>query len=208
MSRAGSILASILVAMLITSCGASSKLVGSWQSDSYGKRQLRKVLVIAVTPDKRVRTIIEEEFVEQFADRKVQALSSITLMGSQTEINKENVLKAIDETGIDAVFAIKMAEQKTEGNETPGVTNDYSEPPRYYYNFYDYQERSSATSSASGYTETSEVYMLESNLYDAGTADLMWTATTKTTDPKSAEDAVPPLSRVLMKALDRGGFFR
>lgn len=208
MNKLGSILAKVLVVMVIASCGASSTLVGSWQSDSYNKRQLRKVMVIAETSDRRVRQIIEQEFVQQFMDRKVRALSSITLMGTQTVINRENVIKAIDETDIDAVFAIRLVDEKTEENATPGAGTDYSEPPRYYYNYYDYHERSSTTVSSSGYGTTSVVYVLESNLYDAGTADLMWTATTKTTEPKSAEDAVPPLSRVLMKALDRAGFFR
>lgn len=189
-------------------CATPTKLIGSWQNDSYNERRLRKVMVIAVTPDIRIRQMAEREFVRQFQERKIQALPSVDLLGTQTEINRTNVEKAIHDTDIDAVFAIRVADERTEERNVPGVTHQYNEPPRYYYNFYDYQERSSTSISAPGYTMSSQVYLLESNLYDAGTADLMWTATTQTTDPKSAEEALPPLTRVLMKSLDRAGFFR
>ena len=208
MNRVRNIFSGVSIVVLVASCATPSKLVGSWQSESYNNRQLRKVMVIAETPDLRVRQMFEDGFGQQFIDRKVQAVSSARLMGTQTEINKANVLKAIEETDIDAVFTIRIADERTDEKDVPGVTHEYSEPPRYYYNFYDYHERSSTTISAPGYTATSDIYFLESNLYDAGSADLMWTATTKTTDPKSAEEALPPLSRVLMKSLDRAGFFR
>jgi hypothetical protein len=198
----------LLAATCVVACATPTRLVGTWQNDNYNKRLLRKVLVIANTPDMRIRQMAETEFVRQFEERKVQALPSYEILGSQTEINRENVEKAIRDTDIDAVFAIGVVDERTEDREVPGVTHNYSEPPRYYYNFYDYNERSSTSISAPGYTTTSQIYLLESNLYDAGTADLMWTATTQTTDPRSAEEALPPLSRVLMKTLDRGGFFR
>jgi hypothetical protein len=198
----------LLAAVFVAACAAPTKLIGTWQNDTYNQRLLRSVLVIANTPDLRIRQMAEREFVRQFEERKVQALASFEVLGSQTEINRENVGKAIRDTDIDAVFAISVVDERTEDREVPGVTHNYSEPPRYYYNFYDYNERSSTTISAPGYTTTSQIFLLESNLYDAGTADLMWTATTQTTDPRSAEEALPPLTRVLMKTLDRGGFFR
>jgi len=203
------LLAPILIAAgVVASCATPSKLVGSWQSDAYSQRSLRKVLCIAETPDIRIRQMAENEFVRQFQERKIQALPSYEILGTQTEITRANVEKAIRDTDIDAVFTIRVADEKTEQRDVPGVTHEYSEPPRYYYNFYDYHERSSTTISAPGYTMSSQIYLLESNLYDAGTADLMWTATTQTTDPRSAEEALPPLTRVLMKSMDRAGFFR
>jgi hypothetical protein len=202
------LVAGFLALIVMVSCASSSRLIGSWQNDNYSKRTMRKVMVIAVTPDVRIRQMAEREFARQFQDRKVQAVSSLDLLGTQTEINRENVEKAIAGTDIDAVFTIRVADERSEEQEVPDGTRNYTEPPSYYYNFYDYHERSSGSISTPGYTTTSQIYLLESNLYDVGTADLMWTATTQTTDPRSAEDALPPLSRILMKSLDRSGFFR
>jgi hypothetical protein len=198
----------VLGVALLCSCAAPTKLVGTWQNDAYAKRSMRKVMVIAVTQDMRLRQLAENEISRQFAERKVQAVSSVGLLGTQTEINRANIEKSVAGTDIDAVFTIRVADERKEESEVPGVTHNYSAPPTYYYNFYDYHERSSTSISAPGYTAISEIFVLESNLYDVGTADLMWTATTQTTDPKSAEDALPPLCRVLMKSLDRAGFFR
>jgi len=208
MKRPGFLVMGLLGLSLVVSCASPSRLIGSWQNDDYSKRTMRKVMVIAVTADVRVRKMAEAEFVRQFQERKVQAVPSLDLLGTQTEINRENVEKALVGTDIDAVFTIRVADERSEETEVPDARRNYTEPPSYYYNFYDYHERSSASISTPGYTATSQIYLLESNLYDVGTADLMWTATTQTTDPRSAEDALPPLSRILMKSLDRSGFFR
>jgi len=108
------LLAPILIAAgVVASCATPSKLVGSWQSDAYSQRSLRKVLCIAETPDIRIRQMAENEFVRQFQERKIQALPSYEILGTQTEITRANVEKAIRDTDIDAVFTIRVADEKS-----------------------------------------------------------------------------------------------
>ena len=189
----------LTVPLLLYSC-ASTSLTATWHDQSYaGKNSLRDVLVIAVTEEETSRRLYEDGFVAKLGELGVRGIPSYSLQVSDIEPTKQAVQTAV--AMADARFVLITSHLSTDKKqhysppEPIYVDPYYSRMHRYYplaYREVRYRP---------GYTYTVTTVSIESNLYDAQTEKLIWSAQSKSVDPNMSKSFFDGLVEVFAKDL-------
>lgn len=83
------------------------------------------------------------------------------------------------------------------------VTNGYG--PGVYGTFGGYYNAGNSLYSTQGYYEMDKVYFVQSNMYDAKTAKLVWSAQSETFNPSTLESTSKDFAVVMVAALKKSG---
>ncbi|MDX1373251.1 MAG: hypothetical protein R3321_12310 [Nitrososphaeraceae archaeon] len=102
--------------------------------------------------------------------------------------SKEELLDAIQKNKFDGVITINLIDKESETQYVPGQavytpTRTYS----YYGSYWGYYNYWYPQVYRTGYIDVEKNYFLETNLFDAETEKLSWSAQSKTVDPVSLE---------------------
>ena len=186
-------------AILLSSC-ASTNLTTTWHDKSYsGNNSLRDVLVIAVTEEQTSRRLYEDGFVAKLVEFGVRGVPSYSLQISDIEPTKQAVQTAV--AMADARFVLitrHLGTDKKQHYRPPEPI--YVDP--YYSRMYSYYPMAYREVRYSpGYTYTVTTVSIESNLYDAQTEKLIWSAQSKSVDPKMSKSYFDGLVNVFARDL-------
>lgn len=187
---AGGIVAAL--AVLAAAC-ATTQLSAVWRDDGY-QGHPKNILMIAAVKNVTYRRSIEQEFVRQLKARGVNAVAAFTVFPGDETIDKATVVAKIQELGSDAVLVSKFVEQKTVTSYVPSAPSGH---PGYYGSMYGYYSYTPAP----GYTVTDEYAVLVTNLYDAKTERLVWTAMSETYLGSINEKLIPSFVETILKKL-------
>ena len=189
----------LAVMFLLTSC-ASTSLTTTWHDQSYsGNNSLNDVLVIAVTEEETVRRLYEDGFVTKFAESGVRGIPSYSLQISDIEPTTQAVQTAVSMAQARYVLITRhLSTDKKQHYRPPEPI--YVDP--YYSGMYRYYPMAYREVRYSpGYTYTVTTVSVESNLYDAQTEKLIWSAQSKSVDPKMSKSFFDGLVNVFAKDL-------
>ncbi len=189
----------LAVAILLSSC-ASTSLTNAWHDQSYsGTNSLDDVLVIAVTEEETSRRLYEDGFVAKLAESGVRVIPSYSLQVSDIEPTKQAVQTAVAMAKARFVLITRHLTTDKKQHYSPPqplyVDPYYSSVYRYYPMAYREVRYSP------GYTYTVTTVSIESNLYDAQTEKLIWSAQSKSVDPKMSKSYFDGLVNVFAKDL-------
>lgn len=189
----------LTVAILLSSC-ASTSLTNAWHDQSYsGTNSLDDVLVIAVTEEETSRRLYEDGFVAKLAESGVRGVPSYSLQISDIEPTKQAVQTAVAMANARFVLITRHLTTDKKQHYSPPqplyVDPYYSRVHRYYPMAYREVRYSP------GYTYTVTMVSIESNLYDARTEKLIWSAQSKSVDPKMSKSYFDGLVNVFAKDL-------
>jgi len=186
----------ILITMLITAC-ATTKLTSAWKDPLY-KGKPHKIMVIGVARKPINKRIFEDEFVRQLKARGTDAVASYTVMPDDKQGDNDVIAAKMKEQGADAVLIARLASKKTVHTYIPGR---FSYPPSYYSNWRDYYGYGSQAVYSPGYMAEDEYALMETNLYDAGTDKLIWSASSETEILGSDQNQIISYIGVMVKAM-------
>ncbi len=170
-----------LLPLLLSGCGAKTQITSSWAND----KQLPSsgtVLIIALSENDTTRLLWENSFVEMLAADKVQAVASHTVSATPITPEKEAVLQVIKSAKADTVIISHLIDSTTTVQWHPGIT--YYEPTAFYGGMYRYYNTAYRAVYSPPTTTQHTVVRLETNMYDAATAELLWAAGSSTLNPK------------------------
>lgn len=192
-----------LIVLTLTACSTDTKLVKSWSDDTYTRGPLRNVLIIGVSNEPSKRRLLENAFTKAFKQNKVDALASLAIMPADVKIAKQTVQSAISGRNIDAVLVTRLVrvEDKT-FYSGPHPTTYRSERQfrqdlwQHYDSVYDYAHDLSLH-------KKQRSVVLESNIYDAKTAKLIWSIQSETLDPKSPNEIIRSLGLLIIENLKK-----
>ncbi len=191
------ILSSLLIIALITmiSC-ATTSLNAVWKDESY-QGEITNVLVIGVSKQPVRKRYFEDEFVRQLNARGLSATPSYRIFPSEEMLEKDTLLSKIREMGIGTVLITRMVDKKTVKTYVPGYTPppNYRSMRGYYGASYIYSEP--------GHTIQDEVVVLETNLYDEKSEDLIWSAQSDTVIAESGTIIKVPEERIIKNFIKR-----
>ncbi|NNF47281.1 MAG: hypothetical protein HKN69_10960 [Desulfofustis sp.] len=190
----------VLTAPFLLYCCASSSLTATWHDQSYaGNNLLRDVLVIAVTEEETSRRLYEDGFVTKLSESGVRGIPSYSLQNSDIEPTKQAVQTAVTMSDARYVLITRHLSTDEKQHYSPPepiyVDPYYSRMHRYYplaYREVRYRP---------GYTYTVTTVSIESNLYDAKTEKLIWSAQSKSVDPNMSQSFFDGLVDVFTKDL-------
>jgi len=189
----------LAVAILLSSC-ASTSLTNAWHDQSYsGTNSLDDVLVIAVTEEETSRRLYEDGFVAKLAESGVRGVPSYSLQISDIEPTKQAVQTAVAMANARFVLITRHLTTDKKQHYSPPQPL-YVDP--YYSRMHSYYPMAYREVRYSpGYTYTVTTVSIESNLYDAQTEKLIWSAQSKSVDPKMSKSYFDGLVNVFAKDL-------
>jgi hypothetical protein len=132
----------------------------------------------------------------------VEAEASLDLMPADAEINKETVLAAIEGRGVDSILVTVLyrvedvdivkvddpGSKRSERDFALGLWRDFRDT-------YDY--------ALDAPVDKRLRVILENNVYDAASAELVWTVQSYSMDPDSVDEVVERLSKLVPESLKK-----
>jgi len=162
------------VALGLTACAASTKIVNQWTSPDYTSPRFKKIMVIGVSKQPSIRRTFEDEFVTKLKGAGVEAVPSYLYISEDGQVDESRLQAAVKQAGADAVIITRLVRVEKKSEVSPGF---YQPAPFGFYGGYSAAWR--------GYYEPPrvyqyDVYISETSLYDMN--QLVWAGTAETTD--------------------------
>lgn len=184
------------IAIFLFSCGSTTKITGAWTNKEELKdKSYKSVFVAVLNSNAQVKNMLENELAFRAKQRGIQATMShdvfIQTFSKDNMPQKETLLPRIQETGAETIFTVSLLDKETSTRYVPGTSSYYSPYGMgygYYGGFYGYYSTVYPMVYEPGYYTTDKTYYVESNLYDAKTEKLLWSAQSKTMNPSDLEE--------------------
>lgn len=185
----------IVFLVLLNSC-TTTKLKSVWKDNTFDK-SITSIMVAGVAPRNDVREFFEKEFVKQFKEVGIEAITSVEAIPSEDQLKADVILVEVRKRGIDMIMVTQLVNFEDESIEPTG------EPGGIFHTDYG---NVSITIQESGYyvpgIQRTPGVILVTKIYEAKTEKLVWSAISKSLDPNfSRYDMVKSLSKVIINSL-------
>ena len=186
------------------SCATKTELSGVWKFESPTTHPMNQILVIGIAANDANRRIFEDSFGEALGEQGVTAAPSYRMLPDSERLSKDSIQQAIRGRGIQGVLVTRLIQIDEREKYVPPTT--YVQPGYYGRGLYGYYGRSYDVVHQPGYTVSTTIVRLETHLYDASSAELVWAAHSDTFNPKSIGDGIESVTQKLSKRLAADGF--
>jgi hypothetical protein len=200
----------ILTAICFAACSPGTQITGSWKNTNAraSTADINTILVTALTPRVNARQSVENDLASALQKEGYNTIKSIEVLPPTftdgQKPDKDELLSRIGGSGADAILTVALIDEQTESRYVPGNAG-YSPMPRfgYYGTFWGYYNTWYPTLYSPGYYEDDKVYFIETNLYDAETEELLWSAQSETYNPKSLPDFASEFAEVVVSRMEK-----
>ena len=162
------------------------------------------MLVIGIAENDIKRRSFEDGFGAALEKYGVDAVPSYRILPDTGRLSKDSIQQAIRGRGFQGVIATRLVQIDEHEKYVPPTT--YVKPSYYGRGLYGYYGRSYEVVHEPGYTVYTTIVRLETHLYDASSAELVWAAHSDTFNPKSIDDGIASVTKELSKRLAADGF--
>jgi len=214
-----------LFALILISCGPSTKLIHSWSDKEHTPKKYEKIGVAVLFPDNSNRYITERAIVDNLKARGLNAVATYDIfpfagrMGEIMEGKGENnpeairkiIVQKVTENHFDGFMIVTLFDKKREErwvndrSFTMGGMGYYGTPYAVPGTYYDYYYYSMAGVYNDGHYVDQITYFLETSLYDVASEKLIWRAQTKSVDVKSMDEETKRLGDIVGYQLKNKG---
>ena len=194
------------VVLLIASCSGNTKITSSWKSPEATNLDSKKVMVVALLPekDRELQKNMEDQLVEELKAKGVEAVSAFATFGPKYfPQDEQKALDKLHETGIDGVLTIVLLDKTKEKSFNPGRVDIF--PVGYYRTWFGYYRTVYSRIYTPGYYTTSTKLYWESNLYDLTGNKLLYSAQSESFDPSSVMQLASDYSKKIIGDMARQG---
>ncbi len=208
------IIIAFFASVIFMGCASSSKVVYSWvNSENFGKKEYKKIFIMALTEDRNAQTLVENSFIEPIRNLGIDVVTgnqSFQKTFTKSSLPaKEEILKKVSELKCDLIFLISLLDSKSETRYVPG--SYYHAPyPRYgYYGMFGtYYGYWTGVIYEPGYYTTQNTYFLEGNLFDAATENILWSVQSRTYDPRDIQSFSKEYCRLVINQAMKDGVIK
>ncbi len=198
-------LAAVLFMGIVCSC-TKTTLSGSWRNQDY-LQAVRTIYIVGVSRQETNRRIFEDEFGRQLEQYGIRTFSSYLDLDNVEGVGQDFIMEKVRASGADALLMTRILGKHTEEVVHPGRIYGPGFPPwgyyprPYYRNYWDFYERRYDMIYEPARISRFEVLTLESNLYDAATGELIWSAQLETVMDGTIEAMIRDFIEVVTKDL-------
>ena len=192
--------------LLLAAC-SSTNVLNSWKdTEVVEQATLKKVLVIAMLPEKQreLRQEMEYEMVDDLQKRGFTAVSALQEYGPKSfaGMNEKQVMQELGKSNIDGIITIALQDTETSEHYVPGRVR--YEPYAVRYNrFYRTYQTFYERIYTPGYTDQQTNYFFETNLYQLNGNKLLYSAQSKSFDPSSARQIANEVAKAVVKDMEK-----
>jgi len=161
-----------------------------WKDKDY-HGQIKKIFVIGVSQDHKIRQQFENEFVKQLAAKEIKAIPSHTVLSPDKMLDKNTIVSKIKDMNIDGVIVTKLVEKarKSYGSSSFQGGSYHA----HYVNSFHFAESYKATQA--------DYVTLETNLYDAKSEKLVWSGLSETFIFRTTSESIKPFIESMIQNL-------
>jgi hypothetical protein len=184
---------------------ATTDLTNNWKNPEYSGEPASKVLVVGIADHAGVRRVFEDTLAQALTKRGVQGVASYTVVPTRGKISEEELVKAVERTGVNAVMITRLVRRETETIHAPDsmgmAPTAYGMRTRYY-GYYD--------AAWNGYYEpamaqTIEYVIAETTLFRPDVQEPVWSGTTRSQRMGDVRKATEDFAEVMIDAMKRDG---
>ena len=199
---------SVLLLSASSCSGPSTVVTGTWEKPGV-EQQYDDIMVAALITTVSSRSVIEQNIVEELEDEGVNARQSIDVLPPrfiEKNDKKQQIVDNIRTDGSDAILTVALIEKDTESRYVPGA-GVYAPYPTYGYygSFWGYYDYWYPRFYNTGYYNEYKVFYMETNLYDAQSEDLIWSAQSETVDWGGVVNFSDEFAEEIVEQLDEQG---
>lgn len=192
--------AALLVIFTFTSC-ANLKITSSWHSQDSTNYRYKKILIIALATDddRSLREKMENHMAGDLQEAGITAVSSIRQYGPKSfdSLKENEAINKVQNDGFDGIITITLLNKTLEKYYEPRSV--YYSPYFIYSNWWwGYYSTMNQRIFSPGYYDISTNYFWESNLYNAATGKLQYSAQTRSFNPSSTEVLAHQYGKMIM----------
>lgn len=191
---------------------AEVSVMHSWKATVAVPAQFNKILVVGVfkNSERNLRNQMESHLKNDLVDLGYNAVGSMDEYGPKAfeEMNEDEVIKKINNSGVDAVVTIVLLDRKREKYYVPGRVYYSPYYNMHYRRFYGYYGVMYDRIYSPGYYQTTTRYFWESNFYDMRTKELLYSIQTESFDPSDADKLAHQYGKVIINDMERNGIIR
>lgn len=199
----------VLLATMLTGCGSSTRITGSWKSPETEQSPPGNVVVMTMTSNVVARRMSEFNMTSALKERGVDAVSSLEIFSPlflNGQPSRDEILNKLNEEKKEAVMTIALVDEETEQRYTPESSDPYA-PSSEFSPFGAYYSTYYPTYYDPGYYTMSKVYYVQTNIYSVKSEKLIWSAQSKTYDPEDLEAATREFAREVVRKLQEDHIF-
>ena len=203
----------ILLGLLLLSGCSSTAITGVWKDPQFSGEKLQNVLIIGITPKDLAKRIYEDTFVKDFKAQGVSGSASYTIVPADKQEDVDVLRQLIKDKGFKYLLITSIVDKKTLKITHPSTTYNIVSGGSYYNrnNYYgssysrnwnDYYTSSYTTDAVT--TETEQV-ILETNIYEATSAEIIYSIQTDTLLDYGAEKSIGEIVKAIVDNLKKNG---
>jgi hypothetical protein len=203
----------IILTCLLDACAPSTKITASWKNPEVNSDAISSVLVTALTDKTSNRRIVESDLADAFQQAGLRVMKSIDVLPPSftgTSLpDRKDLADKIKSVGVDGILTVALIDKETENRYVPG-SYGYTPMTRfaYYGRFWGYYTTWHPTLYSPGYYKEDKTYFLETNLYNATTEELVWSAQSETYNPNSLTGFSKEFAQIVFAKLQKDGLIK
>ena len=183
----------ITLAVLAGAGCSSTRLNSAWSDPNFTGEPFRKLMIIGLGATEGGRAEFENTVPDAFLTHGVIGVSSTGYFVSAADMTREAVRSWVQRDGYQGVLVARLVDVRRE---------QYAVPPTYtdlwgYWGYY------GTVMTSPGYVEDRTTLLINTDLFDASTGKVVYTAESKSSNPKSRAVVIRELTALLMKDLTK-----
>jgi hypothetical protein len=198
----------VLMAMYLGCDTTNTSITANWKTPEQAL-SYHHVLVTALTNHPVERTTVETVMAATFGENGIHATGGIAHFPADfhgKDSDKNILLAEINKTNADAILTVSLLKKETNTRYTQGK-KQYNplQGPEYYRSFYNYYSYWYPYVFDNEYYKDDKTYYLETNLYDAKTENLIWSAQSVTYAPVMLPDFSKEFAQLIVDRMKDQG---
>lgn len=190
----------VLFFLLSAGCSQTS-VTGVWKKSDFAGPPFRSVLVVALTGEDINKALWENIMADQLNRSNISAVPCTQAFPMENNVTREKIEAYVRQHAIEGMLVTRLVDTRTEQVYHPPRGVYYGGPFWYYNHFYNYYPYVYDRVYSPGYTSTHTIVLLETNLYQAATQELVWSMSSDTFDPRSINQLVESVSKKVIQGL-------
>jgi len=205
--------ATCILLLCFFSCSTPTYVTNFWKTDAAPAKTYKSIFIAALVNNVNAKRSIENNLANAAVARGYKAVKSIDVFPpnftKENPPDKKAMLDKIQQQGSDAIFTVTLLDKESETRYVPG-TGRYAPYPRFgwYGNFWGYYSYWSPMMYDPGYYTTDKTYVMESNVYDARSEELLFSIQSSTMNPNGIDDFSRSYTAAMVKELEKQGILK
>ena len=184
---------------------ATTDLTNNWKNPGYSGEPASKILVVGIADHEGVRRVFEDTLAQALTKRGVQAVASYSVVPTRGKISEEELVKAVERTGVNGVLITRLVRRET---ETLHATESMGMAPAAYgmrTRYYGYYDAAWSGHYEPAMSQTIEYVIAETALFRPDVQETVWSGTTRSQRMGDVRKATEDFAEVMIDAMKKDG---